>query len=190
MTDEILDVVTDDDQVTNQENRQAVHLRGLQHRGVHVFLATAQGELIVQQRSRRRGLCPLALDCSVSEHVKAGEDYLQAAQRGLAEELGIRQTRLQALVKFRMDYAPNDREISVLYEGSADLAQVHFDPVEVERVACYPLLELDRMIETGEQVFSGWFVQLIHWYLGKPSSLQVLETHAARRKLLPTSRMG
>jgi isopentenyldiphosphate isomerase len=166
--------------------RAIVHQRGLQHRGVHIFLVTPQGKLIVQQRSRQRELCPLALDCSVSEHVKAGESYPEATARGLAEELGIRHAKLHALIKFKLDYGPNDREICQLYEGVVDLGLVHFDPIEVEGIACYSLDELEALIQNGEVVFSGWFVQLIHWYLGKPNELQVLKSFSPKRLLLPS----
>jgi 16S rRNA (adenine1518-N6/adenine1519-N6)-dimethyltransferase len=185
MSDELLDIVDDDDLVTGHEMRTVVHQRGLQHRGVHIFLATPDGKLIVQQRGKQRGLCPLALDCSVSEHVIAGESYPKAAARGLAEELGIQHAKLQALIKFKMDYGPNDREICQLYEGVVDPLLVHFDPVEVEGIAYYSLDELETLIQNGEEIFSGWFVQLIHWYLGKPSKLQVLENFSSKRLLLP-----
>jgi 16S rRNA (adenine1518-N6/adenine1519-N6)-dimethyltransferase len=183
MPDEMLDIVNDDDQVTGQETRKIVHQRGLQHRGVHIFLVTADGKLIVQQRGSQRGLCPLALDCSVSEHVKAGESYPEAARRGLAEELGIQHARLHALVKFKMEYGPNDMEISQLYEGGGDPAQVQVDPIEVEKIACYSLDELEALIQNREAAFSGWFVELIHWYLGKPSRLQVLKNFTRKRLL-------
>ena len=66
MTDELLDVVNDDDIVTAREMRPVVHRLGLQHRGVHIFLVTPQDKLLVQQRSRHKETLPLALDCSVS----------------------------------------------------------------------------------------------------------------------------
>ncbi len=185
MSDELLDIVDDDDLVTGQEMRSVVHLRGLQHRGVHVFLVTPEGKLIVQQRSRHRGTAPLALDCSVSEHVKAGEGYLQAAARGLAEELGIQGVDIHALIKFKMVYGPNDNEICQLYEGFADPALVHIDPLEVEQVACYSLDELEALIRDGKVTFSGWFVQLVRWYLGRPSELQILKDFTRERLLLP-----
>jgi len=185
MSDELLDIVDDNDRVTGQEMRSVVHQRGLQHRGVHVFLVTPQGKLIVQQRGKHRGTCPLALDCSVSEHVKAGEDYPEAVARGLAEELGIRHANIQALIKFKMDYGPNDREICQLYEGSVDPTRVHFDPLEVEWIACYSLDDLEALIRNGKVAFSGWFVQLIHWYLGRSSELQVMKNYSRKRLLLP-----
>jgi isopentenyldiphosphate isomerase len=187
MSDELLDIVDDNDLVIGQAMRNVVHQRGLQHRGVHIFLATPQGKLIVQRRGRQRGLCPLALDCSVSEHVKAGEGYPEAAKRGLLEELGIRDANIHALIKFKMEYGPGDREICELYEGSADPALVHFDPVEVEGIACYQLNELEAMIQDGQELFSRWFVQLILWYLGSPSEVQVLKNFTRKRLLLPSN---
>ena len=186
MADELLDIVDDGDQITGQAMRTVVHERGLQHRGVHIFLVTPERKLLVQQRSRLRDTSPLTLDCSVSEHVKAGETYPEAAARGLAEELGIRHTRIHALIKFRMDYGPNDREICTLYEGYVDPALVRFDPAEVEAIACYNLDELKELLLNGEILFSGWFVQLIHWYLDRPSKLQVITSYKRRRLLMPS----
>jgi isopentenyldiphosphate isomerase len=185
MSDEWLDIVDDNDLVLGRETRTIVHQCGLQHRGVHVFLVTPRGMLLVQQRSRQRETYPLALDCSVSEHVKAGEEYSEAAARGLDEELGIPKVDLQPLIKFKMDYGPNDKEICILYEGFVDPASVNFDPLEVERIALHSLQELDAQIWNGIIPFSGWFVQLIHWYLGMPSEVFVLKSYTHKRLLLP-----
>ncbi len=183
MADELLDVVNGEDRVVAREMRSAVHLQGLQHRGVHVFLMAPDGRLLVQQRGRDRDNAPLALDCSISEHVKAGEDYLSAAQRGLAEELGLSQIELHLLIKFRMVYGPNDNEICQLYEGRVDPEAVRFDPVEVEQVTYYNLDELQNLMKAGNVLFSGWFLQLILWYLDRPSQLEVIKTYSRRRLL-------
>jgi isopentenyldiphosphate isomerase len=185
MPNELLDVVNDDDVVIFQKMRSIVHRRGFQHRGIHVFLVTPKGKLLVQQRGRHQETFPLALDCSVSEHVKAGEDYQQAADRGMAEELGIHGVCTEALIKFKMVYGPNDFEICQLYEGSVDTTLVRFDPLEVEEIAYYRLGELEALMQSGEAAFSSWFVQLINWYLGKPSRLEVLRNYSRNRLLLP-----
>ena len=101
MPDEWFDVVDEHDHVIDRELRSTVHHRGLWHRGAHVLLFTQDGRLLVQQRSRDRLQAPLALDCSVSEHVKAGEDYYKAAMRGLQEEMGVAGVEIHPLVKFR-----------------------------------------------------------------------------------------
>ena len=190
MPNELLDVVNDDDMVITQEMRSIVHRQGLQHRGVHVFMVTSEGQLLVQQRGCHLETYPLALDCSVSEHVKAGEDYRQAANRGMAEELGLHGVRTHALVKFKMVYGPNDFEICLLYEGCVNPIQVQFDPLEVEKITYYHLEELEALIQSGEAVFSSWFVQLLKWYVGKPAELQVMRTYSHNRLLLPAGKIG
>jgi isopentenyldiphosphate isomerase len=156
----------------------------LQHRGVHIFLVTSENKLVVQQRGRQRETSPLELDCSVSEHVKTGETYRKAALRGLAEEMGVQDANIHVLIKFKMKYGPNDNEICQLYEGRVDPGRVRFDPVEVERIECYRLDELEELIRNGQVVFSGWLVQLIYWYLGKSSKLQVLKNYNKARLLI------
>ena len=71
--DELLDIVSDEDIVTGQEMRSTVHQLGLQHRGVHVFLFSEDGKMLIQKRSADRASSPSMLDCSISEHVQAGE---------------------------------------------------------------------------------------------------------------------
>ena len=178
MPDELFDIVNEKDVVIGQEMRSIVHERGLWHRGVHVFLFTQDGKLLVQQRSKDRIHAPLALDCSVSEHLKAGEDYYTAAVRGLKEEMGLEGIDIQALVKFKMNYGPNDNEISELYQGVVDPAAVKFDPVEVERIVFYSLPELEELLLKKRTLFSYWFEQIFRWYLGDRSALQVLEQYA------------
>ena len=177
MPDELFDIVDGQDNVIGQEMRSVVHQCGLWHRGVHVLLFAHDGNLLVQQRSKDRIHAPLALDCSVSEHVKASEDYHQAAIRGLKEELGIGEIAIEPLVKFRMNYGPNDNEISLIYKGIVDPTIVNFDPVEIERIYYYSLNELQEMMESKENNFSYWFEQILNWYLRKPSALEVLKKY-------------
>jgi len=185
MLDELLDVVNEEDVVTAREMRAVVHRLGLRHRGVHVFLVTPQDELLVQQRSRLKDLLPLALDCSVSEHLKAGESYRDAAERGLAEELGIHGIRIHPLVKFTMNYGPNDNQISQLYEGRVDPALVRFDPLEVEGICCRSLDELEALVHSGEVSLCGWFVQLLAWYTGGSGEMKIIRTYTHNRLLIP-----
>ena len=176
MTDELLDIVNDKDIVTDQQMRSTVHQLGLQHRGVHVFLFTRDGKMLVQKRSADRAASPSALDCSVSEHVKAGESYLDAAMRGMKEEMGVDGIEIKELVKFRMNYGTNDNEISTVYEGIVDPAAVKFDPIEIEEINYYSVDELQEMIESGNVKFCGWFVELLNWYLEKPAKMSFFDS--------------
>jgi isopentenyldiphosphate isomerase len=174
MPDELLDIVDDEDIVIEQERRSTVHKLGLQHRGVHVFLFTSDGRMLIQKRSADRAASPSAFDCSVSEHVKAGESYIEAAMRGMREELGLDGIQVTRLVKFRMNYGVNDNEISTLYEGRVHPADVEFDPEEIESIHYFSLNELWGMVNGGKVEFCGWFVELLKWYAGKPSRMLLL----------------
>jgi isopentenyl-diphosphate Delta-isomerase len=176
MADELLDIVNDEDVIIDQQMRSVAHQLGLQHRGVHVFLFTSDGKMLVQKRSKDRAQYSSALDCSVSEHVKAGEGYLETAIRGMKEEMGVEGIEVKPLVKFRMEYGPNDNEISTLFEGVVDPAKVKFDPIEIEEINYYTLNELQQMVNEGEFTVCGWFVELLNWYAGKSCQFTVLKT--------------
>ena len=171
--DELLDIVNNEDLVTGQQMRSTAHELGLQHRGVHVFLFTPGGKMLVQKRSADRAASPSALDCSVSEHIKAGESYLEAARRGMKEEMGVDGIEIKPLIKFRMNYGINDNEISTLYEGTVDPAKIKFDPVEIEEIYYFNLNELQGMIQEGNVQFCSWFVELLNWYSGKPTKMSL-----------------
>ncbi len=172
--DELLDIVNDEDTVIDQQMRSIVHQQGLQHRGVHVFLFTADGQMLIQKRSADRAAEPSALDCSISEHVKAGETYHDAAVRGLKEEMGLGQIAIKELTKFKMKYGPNDNEISTLYEGAVDSPKVIFDREEIEDVSYHTLEEIQEMMKDPCIKFCVWFVEILNWYMEKPANLEVL----------------
>jgi isopentenyl-diphosphate delta-isomerase type 1 len=173
--DELLDIVNDEDKIIGQEMRSAVHQLGLQHRGAHIFLFTPDGKMLVQKRSADRTTAPSALDCSVSEHVKAGESYMRAAQRGIKEELSVEEVDLKPLVKFRMQYDTHDYEICTLYTGSVDPANVKFDAGEIEEIYYFSMNELQNMLQKDKEKFCGWFVELLNWQTGRLSKMIIME---------------
>ena len=175
--EEFLDIVAENNQVIGQEKRSVVHQSGLWHRGVHIFLFTPERKLVIQQRSKRRKQSPGALDCSVSEHLKAGESYLAGAIRGLEEELGIKQVSLQRLVQFKMNYGPGDNMISILYEGTVDGEAIRTDANEIERIIYHSISEAEELLAQGGVLYSRWFEQLLLWYLGKSSDIRVIDIH-------------
>jgi isopentenyldiphosphate isomerase len=179
--EELFDIVTEDDFVVCQATRSTTHARGLWHRGVHVFLFTREGKLLIQKRSAARAQYPSVWDCSVSEHVKAGESYPDAARRGLWEELGLEGVDLCPLVRFRMNYGPNDNEISTLFRGQVEPAWVRFDPVEIERVNYCRPAELRDFMREESLPLSRWFVEMLRWFFDQPSEMNIIETYSRPR---------
>ncbi len=174
MIEEFLDVVDEDSEIIGQESRRVVHQTGLWHRGVHVFLFAPDGRLLVQKRSKAQDTYPGALDCSVSEHLKVGESYQDGAIRGLHEELGIEPIQLHRLVRFKMNYGPNDNEFCELYEGVYDDEPLIINHNEIEWVAIYTIPELEEMAASEPKSFASWFIQLLRWYTGKPADMKII----------------
>lgn len=174
MADELLDVVNNNDEVTGRTLRSDVHAQGLLHRGVHVFLFNERGEMLIQQRSADRVHSPSLLDCSVSEHVKAGESYLEAAIRGLREEMGVEGIDLKRAGKIKMEYGPNDHEISCIFEGRVNPANVTFDPEEIAGIQYLKLDEIQNRMVSEKTMFCRWFVEIMRWYSGESADLEIL----------------
>jgi isopentenyl-diphosphate delta-isomerase len=174
MSDEYLDIVNEQDVTIGKETRKKVHEVGLWHRGAHVFLFDKDGKMLIQKRNASRASNPLRLDCSVSEHVLAGESYAEAAVRGLREELGIESVELKQLVKFRMNYGMNDNEISVIYEGKIDSQQINFDKNEIEEVFYMSIDDIKEKTQNEKNLFCDWFVQMMNWYFERETRLTVM----------------
>jgi isopentenyl-diphosphate Delta-isomerase len=89
MTEEIFDIVNDNDEVIGRLPRSQVHRDAHKHRAVHVLVFNARGDLFLQKRSMKKDTFPGVWDSSASGHLDGGEDYDACAVRELREEIGL-----------------------------------------------------------------------------------------------------
>ncbi len=89
VSNELLDVVDEQDTVITVKTRGEIHARGLMHRAVHILVFNSNGELFLQKRSMSKDEQPGKWDSSAAGHVDSGETYLDCARREITEELGI-----------------------------------------------------------------------------------------------------
>lgn len=89
MSEEIFDVVNEQDEVIGTAPRREVHARGLRHRAVHVLVFNSRGEVFLQKRSLLKDTAKGKWDSSSSGHLETGEDYDACAVRELREEIGL-----------------------------------------------------------------------------------------------------
>lgn len=160
-SEELFDVVDEQDQVLEQLPRSVVHARKLLHRAANVFVFNSKGELLLQFRSATKDEYPHCYTSSASGHLSAGEDYLESAQREMQEEIGI-DTRLERLEKFP-GTPDNAYEHTVLFRTVSD-GPFTFDPVEIERGEFFELTRIDQMLAEDENQFTPPFRQLFRWY--------------------------
>jgi isopentenyldiphosphate isomerase len=90
MSEEIFDVVNEQDEVVGKRPRSEVHRLGLMHRAVHVLVFNNRGEVFLQKRSMSKDRQPGLWDSSASGHLDSGEAYDACAIRELREEIGLR----------------------------------------------------------------------------------------------------
>jgi isopentenyldiphosphate isomerase len=160
------------DELLRGERRELVHASGFWHRGVHLFLYNEKDELLVQLRTETKDKFPSRLDCSVSEHVRIGETYEEAAARGLLEELGLT-ARLRVLLHFRMNYGPNDNMVAKLFKGRFK-GPVRYDSDEVVELMFMTVDEQTDHVTGKPETMTPWFAEMLKWNLGIRSKLTIL----------------
>jgi isopentenyldiphosphate isomerase len=88
--DEILDLVSMNDEVIGQEERNIIYSRGKGNfRGVCGFICNSDKKLWIPRRHPDKKEYPLHLDASIGGHVRSGESYENAFIREAKEELNI-----------------------------------------------------------------------------------------------------
>jgi len=89
MSEEMIDVVDEDDKVIRQETRSVMRKNALLHRSAQIIVFNEKKEIFVQKRAAHKDIWPNMFAIGVGETLSAGESYEEAAKRGLKEEIGI-----------------------------------------------------------------------------------------------------
>jgi isopentenyldiphosphate isomerase len=157
MTEEIFDVVNEQDEVIGQQPRREVHRLGLMHRAVHVLVFNAAGQVFLQKRSLKKDRQPGLWDSSASGHVDAGEDYDACAVRELREEIGLcvpaappRLFKLSAGLE-------TDQEHVWVYRCEGE-GPFRLEPEEIEGGDWFAREEVTRWMAERPQDFAGAFI--------------------------------
>lgn len=161
MSEELFDVVDASDQVIGRAPRSVVHARQWLHRAVHILVFNPLGEVLIQQRSAAKDEYPLRYTSSASGHLHAGEDYLPAAQRELAEELGLT-APLEFLRKFPAG-PETSYEHSALYR-TVSAQPLLTDPEEIASTRWISPTELTTWMASSPDDFTPCFRTLWNWY--------------------------
>ncbi len=146
---ELLDVVDENDRVTGVKTRGEIHALGLMHRAVHILVFNSGGELFIQKRSMRKDNNPGLWDSSAAGHVDSGEDYYDCAIRELGEELGIRVTApLEQLFRLAASRI-TDMEHCIVYRCVSD-GPFELEVAEIDEGAWITGREMDRRVSEDD----------------------------------------
>ncbi|WP_031070741.1 NUDIX hydrolase [Streptomyces sp. NRRL WC-3742] len=99
-SEEVLDVVDEQDRVLGTSPRGEVYRLGLTHRCVFVLVRDPAGRIFVHRRTDTKLFAPGAYDMFVGGVVGTGETYAEASVREAEEELGVSGIAPRHLFKF------------------------------------------------------------------------------------------
>jgi isopentenyldiphosphate isomerase len=162
-TDEEIDVVDDDDEVVGRASRPEVRRRRLRHRAVYVLVFNRAGQLFVHQRTAGKDLYPSYYDVAIGGVVGAGETYDAAAQREVAEEIGVLDADLRCIMPFRFEDDANQVN-GMVYSCSHEGAMTP----QPEEIVSGEWLDLDEVLErTGREPFCPDGLEALFRYLDR-----------------------
>jgi isopentenyl-diphosphate Delta-isomerase len=156
-SEDIFDIVDENDCVTGSAPRSVVHSQRLRHRAVHILLKNNAEEYFLQKRSPLKDKNPNRWDSSCSGHVDSGEDYDIAAVRELQEELGVcvALSRLSKVMKLEAQRETGMEFVWVytgVHEGPFVLC-----PEEISDGRFWQREEVEQAMIFAPQDFSGAF---------------------------------
>ena len=161
MSEEILDVVNNQDEVTGQNTRNEVHRLGLQHRAVHLLVFNGGGQLFLQKRALSKEDDPGTWDSSAAGHLEAGESYDTCAVRELREELGLELEHPPERL-FKVAACPQTgQEHFWVYRCQAE-GPFQLHPEEIDEGAWFSPEAIDPWMDQEPEAFAGGFQVLWH----------------------------
>lgn len=142
MTEEIFDVVDEDDKVIEKATRKEVHDKKLIHRSVMFFIFDRKERILVTQRTKAKDMFPDYWSITLGGHVNSGESYDEAVVREAKEEVGIEsKSFFMGIIKKRV---PEEKENSKVYGFVTD-KKIKLDKGELKQGM---FLTIEEIIKT------------------------------------------
>lgn len=160
---EILEVVDQNNNIVGTSSRKECYEKGLLHRAVNIFIFNSKGEVFLHKRSKKKLRFKDFWDLSCSEHVSVGESFINAAKRGLKEELNVEVDLEEIIPIHHVDDTDqsnkySDNELVITYKGVYD-GEMKYDPQEVADGKFFDIEEVNRLIDAGELKVTPWFLE-------------------------------
>ena len=148
-----------DNAIGTMEKHQA-HVEGLLHRAFSIFIFNSEKKILLQKRASTKYHCGGLWTNACCSHPRENEHTLEAANRRLAEEMGI-QCSLTPLFSFsyktEFDNGLTEHEIDHVFFGSTDETP-KLNSLEVEDYRYVGIEELQLEIKEFPQHFTPWFL--------------------------------
>lgn len=152
-------LVNENDEQTGVMPKLEVHEKGLLHRAISVFIFNSNMEMLLQRRSQQKYHSPGLWSNTCCSHPAPGELAIDAAQRRLMQEMGLK-TKLSHLFSFtyKVDFENGltEHEFDHVFVGITDDIPAS-DPVEVMDHRYVNSHELLKSVRDESHLYTEWF---------------------------------
>ncbi len=159
MATEYVILVDDNDNEKALMEKIEAHEKGLLHRAFSVFLFNSQNEFLLQQRAFSKYHTPGLWTNTCCSHPRSGESVLEAAQRRLMEEMGMKCSVNEIFTfvyKAEVGQGLTEHEFDHVLAGFTDSLPAP-NPDEVAAWKFISLSELKQQMLDQPEQFTVWF---------------------------------
>ncbi|WP_291402252.1 isopentenyl-diphosphate Delta-isomerase [Daejeonella sp.] len=156
--DELLILVDENDNQIGIQDKLSVHVQGILHRAFSVFIFNSKNELLLQQRSNIKYHSPGLWTNTCCSHPRPGESTLDACNRRLYEEMGMKSNlhfSFSFLYKFEFSNGLTEHEFDHVYIGNTDI-DPQINPKEVNDWRYITLDDLEKEINLHPDLYTPW----------------------------------
>ena len=172
MIQEQVIVVDENDVVLGSMEKMEAHRNPVLHRAISVFIVNSEGEWLLQQRALGKYHSNGLWTNTCCSHPQPGESSLDAANRRLAEEMGLKAElteKFHFIYREPLDNDLTEYELDHVFVGvSNQVPNINTNEVLSYKYIAYDDLKKD--IETNPDNYTVWFLKIadkVNEYLKK-----------------------
>jgi isopentenyl-diphosphate delta-isomerase len=158
----LVDAVNGNDVPVGVIARAELFQKHANFRVAHDLIFNSSGELLIQELERKRLRHPGYWGSSVAAYLFAGESYRDAAERRLAQELGVHNLNLEFIGKISMVDDGCQKFIGIfagLYDGRFSVDKEHIEEIEF-----LSLQQIHALCDSGTRLFTPTFLKVLEFY--------------------------
>jgi len=152
-------LVDSEDNVLGVMEKLEAHQKGVLHRAFSVFIFNSDGEMLLQQRSALKYHSPNKWTNACCSHPRENESYINAANRRLYEELGIKcslKEKFHFIYKAKVEKNLWEHELDYVFTGQYN-GNYQLNKDEVADIRFVSIEELNMELEQKSEIFTEWF---------------------------------
>ncbi len=159
MVEEQVILVNENDEPIGNMGKMETHEKGLLHRAFSVFIFNDNGEMLLQRRALNKYHSAGLWTNTCCSHPRLNESTLDAANRRLMEEMGLRadlQHKTSFIYKTPFDNGLTEHEYDHVYFGNSNTIPT-INPNEVDSYRYVSIQDLKKEIASHPENFTSWF---------------------------------